>query len=131
MQTYEKIAIKIAVILVFFLILAMATRGGLAFKEQYLGDRGISGQTLNGQRFAILHYTEWCSYCKRMKPIWEEAKHRMAGKAISMQENDEDKQPTAGVNKYPTIYLLDEYGHKREYHGPADLITLTQFLLAP
>jgi len=61
------------------------------------------------------HYTEWCGYCKRLKPVWNSVKGRMSHRAFFI-ENDEDKQQTPNVNSYPTI-IAHVNGQQIKYDG--------------
>lgn len=92
---------------------------------------GTPQEEVNGVRYVTLHHTQWCPACRHMKPVWDDVKKRLAGRPIRMIENDEDKSPTEGVQAYPTIYLLDEYGKRYQYHGGPDAAQLMQFILAP
>jgi hypothetical protein len=92
---------------------------------------GTPQEEVNAVRYVTLHHTKWCPACTRMKPVWDSVKARLAGRPIRMIENDEDKAPTEGVDAYPTIYLLDEYGKRYQYHGGPDASQLMRFILAP
>lgn len=77
-----------------------------------------------------LHYTDWCGYCKRMKPIWEQVKESLKDHtAVVMVENDEDKNPTPGIDAFPTIYKMRN-GKLHKYNDRADFNSLRQFILS-
>lgn len=61
------------------------------------------------------HYTAWCGYCKKMKPLWDEVKAEMSNDAFFLA-NDEDQTQTPGVNSYPTI-IAHMNGEKIKYDG--------------
>jgi thiol-disulfide isomerase/thioredoxin len=48
------------------------------------------------------HYTAWCGYCKKMRPIWDEVKATYGGRAFFI-EVDEDVVHTPTVSSYPTV----------------------------
>lgn len=78
-----------------------------------------------------LHYTNWCGYCKRMKPIWEQVKKDLSSPAYSgvkMIENDEQANPTPGIDGYPTILKM-QHGKTVKYEGRADYDQLRTFIL--
>lgn len=80
-----------------------------------------------------LHYTNWCPYCKKMKPVWEAVKSNLSGdrfKQLVMFENDEEINPTPGVTSYPTI-IKYRGGKAREYKGVADYEQLRTWILSP
>ena len=81
-------------------------------------------------RVITLHYTNWCGYCKRMKPIWAAVK--AAGRTgVRFVEIDEDVTKTPGITGYPTITKVDELGRKYTYNGPADYDALLTWVSAP
>jgi len=78
-----------------------------------------------------LHYTDWCGYCKQMKPIWEQVKRDLSGPEFSgilMIENDEQAKPTPGIDGYPTILKM-QHGKTVKYQGRADYDQLRTFIL--
>lgn len=86
-----------------------------------------------GKNYIIVqyHWTNWCGYCKRMRPIWDQVRAALSGPnydGITFQENDEDASPTAGVNSYPTIYKIMN-GVKYQYSSRADPQELMNFIL--
>jgi len=94
-------------------------------KEKYGKDAIIVG----------LHYTNWCGYCKQMKPNWFrikkgiESDSRFSG--IKMIENDEEASPTPGVSSYPTIYKYRN-GKVIQFKGiSSDYDSLREWILAP
>jgi len=117
-----KLVLSWVIVIVLITILILKTT-----KERF----GTAQTEVNAVRYVTLHHTQWCPACKRIKPVWDEVKSRLQGRPISMIENDEDKSPTEGVRAYPTIYLLDEYGKRYQYHGGPDIEQLMRFILAP
>ena len=80
-----------------------------------------------------MHYTNWCSYCKQMKPVWQEVKASLNNpnfSSVVMLENDEEAKPTPGVSMYPTI-IRYEGGKARRYKGRYDVDELRTFILTP
>ena len=80
-----------------------------------------------------MHFTNWCGYCKQMKPVWQEVKAslKMEGNGgVLMFENDEEASPTQGVDSYPTI-IKYQGGKARRYRGRADYDELRKFILTP
>jgi thiol-disulfide isomerase/thioredoxin len=85
----------------------------------------------NNTRRVTLHFTEWCGYCKQMKPIWDRVKQATIDSGIIFSEVDEDKVKTPGVDGYPTVLMLDEYGRRHKYEGPANFETLRSWVVSP
>lgn len=84
---------------------------------------------INPGRRVTLHYTTWCGYCKAFKPTWETVKAQLTGRGIAFAENDEDKNQTPGVDKYPTVRLVNERGELHEYPGGNDATKLANWIL--
>jgi len=52
------------------------------------------------------HYVDWCPHCKDMKPIWNYVKEKLSTQEnddILMFENNEEQNPTLGIDSFPTI----------------------------
>ena len=90
------------------------------------------GESLvNSTRVVTFHYTNWCPYCKTAKPVWERVKAATRGSNIVFRERDEDKVKTSNIRGYPTIRMIDEYGHARDYNGPMDFDKLRAWVVSP
>lgn len=79
------------------------------------------------------HYTNWCTYCTQMKPVWQEVKASLNNpnfSSVVMIENNEEENPTKGVSMYPTI-IRYEGGKARRYKGRYDIDELRTFVLTP
>lgn len=92
---------------------------------------GMSERMVNNTRVVTLYYTNWCHYCKLMKPVWAQVKLNLAPNGIVFAENDEEKNRTEGITGYPTILMVDEYGKKYKYEGGANAALLTSWILSP
>lgn len=79
-----------------------------------------------------LHSTNWCGYCKVMKPVWDQLKANLKtiNANVLFVENDEDENPQPWIKGYPTIIRL-YHGRIQEYKGPADYEQLKAFVLNP
>ena len=83
-------------------------------------------EKLGNKKIVMLHYTSWCPYCQKMKPVWESVKQSYTGE-ILMIENDEEKSPTPTITGYPTI-ILHANGKNIKYSGNADRQSLMDFI---
>lgn len=86
-------------------------------------------QQINLNRSVTLHYTDWCGACKLMKPVYARVKAAVAGSGITFRELNEDTAKTPGINGYPTIILVDEFGHSHEYPFDADFERLRNWMI--
>lgn len=86
---------------------------------------------INNTRRVYLHYTNWCGFCKKMKPIWAQVKGTLAETALEFYEIDEDVAKTPGVNSYPTILMIDENGFRHQYPGAYDFEQLRSWCVMP
>lgn len=84
---------------------------------------------VNATRTVTLHYTNWCGYCKLMKPVWERVKKSTETSGIIYKESDEDLTPTAGIISYPTITMLDKDGRRSQYPAGADFEKLRAWVV--
>jgi thiol-disulfide isomerase/thioredoxin len=89
-----------------------------------------SQRSINKTRRVYLHYTAWCPYCKKMKPLWERVKETLGTSGIEFYEVDEDVAKTPGITGYPTIQMLDENGNRRYYGGQIDYKQLLDWVAA-
>jgi len=88
-------------------------------------------ERINNIRRVYLHYTNWCGYCKQMKPIWGSVKTALEDTGIEFYEIDEDVAKTPGVNGYPTILMIDENGFRHQYPGHIDFEKLRAWCVEP
>ena len=96
-----------------FVLLAVILILYFARKENY-----------SGRPIVVLHYTNWCGWCKKMKPIWEKVK--AANPNMTFQEVDEDKAKNPWIKSYPTILLYTNKVHK--YEGGPDFEKLNAWV---
>jgi len=86
-------------------------------------------QETAGTTVVGLHYTDWCHFCKLMKPVWHSTTKQFAGNtAYKFVEINEEKTPTAGVASYPTIARIKD-GKVSQYHGGANASALKSFIV--
>lgn len=85
---------------------------------------------VNSTRTVTLHYTNWCHYCKQMKPVWNAVKSSTLANGIVFREVDEDVAKTPGITGYPTILMVDEHGKTSQYNGGSDMVSLRNWILA-
>ena len=86
---------------------------------------------VNNVRRIYFHYTNWCGFCKKMKPVWEGVKVALKDTGMEFYEIDEDIAKTPGVNSYPTILMIDEHGYRQQYPGSIDFEKLRAWCAAP
>ena len=57
----------------------------------------------------VLYYAEWCGYCNKFMPIWDELvkhKHEKMQNIVSQKYKDTDNETRdANIKSYPTIML--------------------------
>lgn len=86
---------------------------------------------INNIRRVYFHYTNWCGYCKQMKPVYAEVKAVLKDTGVEFYEIDEDIAKTPGVNSYPTILMIDEHGFRHQYPGQIDFESLRSWVATP
>jgi len=83
------------------------------------------------KRVVMYHFMNWCPACNAMRPRYEAVKAALSPNGISFYENDEAKRPTAGVNAYPTITVIDEFGKRHQKVGVTSFDDLIAFITTP
>jgi thiol-disulfide isomerase/thioredoxin len=73
----------------------------------------------------VLHYTPWCGYCTRIKPVWRHVARE--NPHLRFLEINEDVAKTPTVSSYPTI-IARATGAR--YAGPADVPALRAWVAA-
>jgi hypothetical protein len=66
-----------------------------------------------------------------MKPIWAQLKADLTPSGVKFIEKDETTIRSGYVEAYPTIIMIDEYGHAHRYESGPDYITLRNFIVRP
>ena len=125
---HQGIKISLVVLVILLPILIMYLR-----KKK---DTGPKAQIGDGKVEIFFFYTQWCPYCRKSRPAWDEFKHQWEGKAYNghelfFTEIDCDRQEAIAnqyqVNDYPTIKLL-KGNDIIEFDAKPTVDSLNQFL---
>lgn len=131
LRVYE-VALMIVIIMIMFKYSGCceqcATCGG---KSKTTVTSAIESMRANlySQRQLIYHYAPWCPQCDLMKVVWDALK--VSAPQLLYKEVNEDIAKTPYVNRYPTIFLIDENGKRHQYMGPRDGTALLNWSLSP
>ena len=102
---------------------------------KYVENKEILQQE-NNEAELYYFYTNWCPYCKKAKPEWEQLKNEFENKPINGTivyfreidcEKDEETANQFNVEGYPTIKLVTN-GKIIEYDAKPNYETLVEFL---
>jgi thiol-disulfide isomerase/thioredoxin len=75
----------------------------------------------------VFYGTEWCHFCKDLKPVWEQLKKQKPAH-VRMEYIDGDKTKLSGVSGFPTL-IKYRMGKAEVHSGPRDLITLSRWVV--
>jgi thiol-disulfide isomerase/thioredoxin len=144
-NTYDKIKINPQILLVPFLIIILFTIiGYILFNKQMksilndkfkLNHEFVNKENNNTKNVIIYFYTEWCPYCKKSKPQWNDFKDLVELQSykdkFTFQEVDCDKETAMADNYkiegYPTIKFIYN-GEVYDYDAKPDSKLLLQFV---
>jgi len=82
-------------------------------------------------------YTNWCTYCKKARPVINEFKSKIENKTFNNNrvivrevdcETDSETADKFKIEGYPTIKLVTEDGTVYDYDARPNVETLMQFL---
>ena len=85
---------------------------------------------VNANREVTLYSADYCPHCINMKPIWAQVKLATANTGIIYKEVDQAITKTPGINGIPTIRMIDERGHAREYAGGPNFEQLRNWVVS-
>ncbi len=138
---YRVVIAVLLVLLCFFLYKSIGIKK-TALPPSSISGSGASGSSASGiteiigknesfsqvyKPMITLHYTTWCPACSSFKPLWEELKKDTR---YDFAENDEDKNPTAGITGFPTITA--SYGaNLHKYIGVRDYDSIMNWINSP
>jgi len=120
--------IGLSVYIYFYMIKPQMKKKYIANKEFIYGDEN-EGATL------YLFSVDWCPYCKKAKPIWEDLKNEVGDTYNGVKiyfvevdcEREKDLASKYKISGYPTIKLIYN-GEIIEYDAKPDVDTLKEFL---
>ena len=102
----------------------------------YVANKEFVEQDATNEAELLFFYTEWCPYCKKAKPVWNELKSKYENETINntkvyFKEIDCDKDEKLAdefnIEGYPTIKLLKD-GQVIEYDAKPNLENMETFL---
>lgn len=102
----------------------------------YVANKEFEEQTSKKEAELLFFYTEWCPYCKKAKPIWNEVKEKYENEPINNTivyfkeidcDKDEKMADEYNIEGYPTIKLIKD-GQIIEYDAKPSVENLEKFL---
>jgi thiol-disulfide isomerase/thioredoxin len=109
----------------------------LLYKQKYLNLKQYENNMLGGSTHKpslILYKADWCGYCKKFNPEWEQLKknHSNSNSNINFKVYDSNIHKKIineeKITGYPTIHFINRTGGKLEYNGPRDVQNINEFL---
>lgn len=102
----------------------------------YVANKEFTEQQSGKEAELLFFFTEWCPYCKKAKPIWNQLKEKYENEPINNTivhfkeidcDKDEKMADEFNIEGYPTIKLLKD-GQIIEYDAKPNLETMETFL---
>ena len=91
----------------------------------------LSGESMTNRDKSVILYTRPdCVYCNKFMPVWEDLKRALIPHGYQFVEYNGILVPNAEVKSYPTIFLIDNAGHKLRFDGIRTYENLKTWILA-
>lgn len=130
----NKIIILLIIVILMYLILC---KNGFNMVSRMTGGNSVMKVTndnkkeLSNEVVFLKIYTDWCGYCKKLKPAWDElGKEGVDG--VTIAELDADAEPALakeyGARGYPTILLMKKGEESVKYDGARDVESMKNYL---
>lgn len=84
----------------------------------------------NRDKTVILYTRPDCVYCNQFMPTWEDLKRALIPHGYQFVEYNGQIVPSADVKTFPTIFLIDNGGHKLRFEGVRTFENLRTWILA-
>lgn len=106
----KELLILLLVLVILFLVRKICM-GNEGFTDDELSDKVKDGKQL------VMFYADWCGYCKKIKPMWDEtaSERTTMGKSDMIKINVGDKTPEQNklmkkynINGFPTIVMFED-----------------------
>jgi len=109
----------------------------LRYKLKYLNLKKKSitnmqgGGLINDANNIMLFKAEWCTYCKKFNPTWNELEQQFKSKNLRFKvydsEQDKIEHMLYNINSYPTI-IMNINGKKIDFDGNRTKEELEKFI---
>lgn len=101
------------------------------FTDIFNSDKSNNNSDNNSENKIILFYAEWCGYCKKMKPEWDNFKkdNPEVCEEYESEEITEELKKKYKINGYPTIVKV-QGNNVIPYEGERTREGLTKFLMS-
>lgn len=133
--------ILILVIIVVFLFVSIYVYKAYVvpkLQNKYVDNKEYANNKNNPSKTAdiFLFYTEWCPYCKKAKPEWQQTKEKYEGTKVNNYklvfneidcEANKELSEQFNIEGYPTVYMVAD-GKKTEMDARLDSNTLERFI---
>ena len=101
-----------------FLLYSYFLKEGFETKSKELDEHVLEGKK------AVLFYADWCGYCKKIKPDWDEAAKEVNKDEKKMLKvncgegtvEDKELMEKYSIDGYPTIIIFED-GKPTKYEG--------------
>jgi protein disulfide-isomerase-like protein len=117
-EKLPKLLLLLAILLALFMLYSYFLKEGFETKSKELDEHVLEGKK------AVLFYADWCGYCKKIKPDWDEAAKEVNKDEKKMLKvncgegtvEDKELMEKYSIDGYPTIIIFED-GKPTKYEG--------------
>lgn len=86
--------------------------------------------TIKNKTIIRLHYTDWCKYCKEIKPSWIKLRRSVGQTSnnLVLMQTDHSKEPVPSITIVPTLVKHKPNGEIDIYNGKKTYSSINEWI---